>query len=470
MNESNRQPAQAPLDAELQRRSFLSGLAYGASAYVMGNGNAPALAKPAAPGVHLTAVEPHEDLFAYIQRMNGTFDATLYKQLLGASNEFKEGDQYQGVAAEDDTSRENARRLLKQTSIGELCAHPVYEDELSKYINANVDTDLSHELAEWTLGDLHRFLLASDESRIKRILPGLFSDVIACVVKVMSDEDVIAVGSKVYNALPDTKIGARGYLGARIQPNSPTDNVEDIQWQVFNGFSFAVGDALLGTNPVSSEVQSVMAIELALAEILETFELQDVMPHCVLAHVDVQADVEQWQSGATALWFQSLAGVEDANETFDISVAKMIQHASTRTGKYGMYFETGQGADATNGHGKGFDMLIHESRKYGFARALTREVALAQQSVGIHWPRDLPHARTVGPLLPRGHRHGKAPRPDDWARHLFDASHGSQSRRFGLVHRADHARGTCLSHGAAYEERPYVELSDHRFSGSCPRP
>ncbi len=366
------------------RRKFLSRLACGTSAYLIGQSNTPVLAKEASVGVVVAAPMPHEDLLAYVRRTAGKFNQTLYKQLLGASNEFKEGDRYEEVAAADATSRENARVLLERTRIGELGKYPIYEDAVSRYINKVVDTELSKELAEWTVGDLHRYLLESEESRIKRIMPGLPSDIIACVVKLMSNQELVAVGSKIFNALPGSQLGARGYLGARIQPNSPTDNIDDIQWQVFNGWSFAVGDALLGTNPVSSEVGSVAAIELALAEILQTFELDDVMPHCVLAHVDVQAEVEMQHSGSTALWFQSLAGVEDANKTFDISVSKMVEHAATRSGKYGLYFETGQGADATNGHGKGFDMVIHESRKYGFARALKVEVARAQRrAVGL---------------------------------------------------------------------------------------
>ncbi|HEU4405081.1 MAG TPA: ethanolamine ammonia-lyase subunit EutB, partial [Polyangiaceae bacterium] len=57
-------------------------------------------------------------------------------------------------------------------------------------------------------------------------------------------------------------------------------------------------------------------------------------------------------------------------------------HAAQRGGKFGLYFETGQGADATNGHGAGFDMVVHEARKYGFARALTGAVARAQAAAG----------------------------------------------------------------------------------------
>ena len=57
-------------------------------------------------------------------------------------------------------------------------------------------------------------------------------------------------------------------------------------------------------------------------------------------------------------------------------------YADTRSGRYGLYFGTGQGADFTNGHSHGFDMLMHESRRYGLARALTERVAQAQRAAG----------------------------------------------------------------------------------------
>jgi ethanolamine ammonia-lyase large subunit len=186
----------------------------------------------------------------------------------------------------------------------------------------------------------------------------------------------------VFNPLPGTRIGAQGYLGARIQPNSPTDNVEDMRWQVFDGWAYAVGDVALGTNPVSSDPESVAAIERAFQELLVTFEIDEVMPHCVLSHIDVQADVERRYPNSTALWFQSIAGTDTANATFDISIERMLEYASTRRGPFGLYFETGQGADFTNGHGHGFDMVLHESRKYGFARALSDRVGAARFGAG----------------------------------------------------------------------------------------
>jgi len=323
-----------------------------------------------------------EDVFNFVIRTTGQFDRRLYLQVLGAANEFKEGDQSVGIAAVDDLSRINARRMLGKTTLAKIDAHPLIEDNLAAFSRSAVDARARSESADWTLGRLKEFLLTADEASIRSIMGGLTSEVIGCVVKLMSNVDLIAVGQKVFNTLPGSSIGAKGYLGARVQPNSPTDNVNDIRWQVFDAWSYGVGDVLLGTNPVSSDPKSVAAIERALKDLLSTFGIAELMPHCVLSHIDVQAEVEEQSPGSTALWFQSIAGTDDANHTFDISIEKMRRYASQRTGKYSLYFETGQGADFTNGHAHGFDMVLHESRKYGMARALTQDVANAQKQAG----------------------------------------------------------------------------------------
>lgn len=361
----------------------MSGLLLGASSYVLGGTLRPEpFASATAGGVRISSLNAKQDIFGYIAGTNGSFDLKRYRQLLGAANEFKEGDEAEGVAAADDETRQRARSLLSATRVADIDRHPVFEDNVWAYAATAIEEGARSVNQGWTVGQLKDFLLAASQSEIKAIMPGLSSDAIACVVKLMSNDELVAVSRKIFNPLPGSNIGAEGYMGARIQPNSPTDNVDDIQWQVFDGWSYAVGDVVLGTNPVSSEVESVLAVENTLADIIKTFGLEEVLPHCVLAHVDVQADVEKEAPGSTGIWFQSLAGVDDANTTFDISVEKMREHARSRTGQYGLYFETGQGADATNGHGKGFDMVIHESRKYGFARALTNEVAAAQKGSG----------------------------------------------------------------------------------------
>jgi ethanolamine ammonia-lyase large subunit len=201
----------------------------------------------------------------------------------------------------------------------------------------------------------------------------------------MNNDELILVGQKVFNPLPDSKIGSKGYLSARMQPNSPTDNTEDISWQVFDAWAYGVGDLVLGTNPVSSEPDSVARIENALFDIISTFKLREALPNCVLSHIDIQAEVEEMQPGTTGIWFQSLAGTVKANQTFDVTIEKMFGHIDKRNGKYGLYAETGQGADFTNGHGEGFDMVVHESRKYGFLRALKMKMAASKTLNAPPW-------------------------------------------------------------------------------------
>jgi len=271
--------------------------------------------------------KPGEDVFAFVNRTTGGFDSTLYFQILGAANEFKEGDESIGVAAVDTVSRNNARRMLGQTTIGAINSHPLIDDELSAFNRGWIKSKQLKESTTWTLEKLKTFLLESDETAIRPIMEELSSEVIGCVVKLMNNSELIAVGQKVFNPLPGSSIGAKGYLGARVQPNSPTDNVDDIRWQVFDAWSYGVGDVLLGTNPVSSDPKSVAAVERTLKDLLSTFGIEDLMPHCVLSHIDVQAEF-------------------------------------------------------TNGHAHGFDMVLHESRKYGMARALTQDVANAQQQSG----------------------------------------------------------------------------------------
>jgi len=375
------------------RRTFLNGLAGGAVAIAPGTlrhcfGDDKVPVQP--------QLEPQtdDDVFSFIQRVKGRHDEQLYAQILGAANEFKEGDQTVGVAAKDDATRQAARRLLSQTTIADIDVHALHQDRLYQFIQPNAE---SNSISRMTLHDLKTLVLNGSEEAIKAVMPQLSSDVIGCVVKLMNNDELIQAGQKIFNPLPGTQIGARGYLGARVQPNSPTDNVEDIRWQVLDAFAYGVGDVLLGTNPVSSDPESVAAIERTLQDLLVTFEITDLMPHCVLAHVDVQAEVESRWPGSTELWFQSIAGSDDSNETFDISVEKMLAYAESRKGPYGMYFETGQGADFTNGHSHGFDMVLHESRKYGFARTLQQRISQARGPGNEPWVHLNDVAGFIGP-------------------------------------------------------------------------
>lgn len=320
-----------------------------------------------------------EDVFAYIRRTKGNFDESAYQQVIGAANDFKEGDQTIGVGAADEATRNNARTLLANTRIGDLYEHPLFEDDLQRLIWETTDQAQYAKVKDWTMGQLKEFLLTEPEAEIKGIMNGLTSDTIGCVPKLMSNEELTALGQKIFNVLPGTNIGAKGYMGARIQPNSPTDHPDDVVWQVFDAFSYATGDIVIGTNPVDSTVKSVEAVERALKDVVDTFKLEEVIPWCVLAHIDVQAEVSERSPGTVATVFQSLAGTDDCNKIFDITNDKILKYAAAKKGeRYGLYFETGQGSEFTNGAANGVDMMVLESRKYGFSRAVGIELAKVQ--------------------------------------------------------------------------------------------
>ena len=307
---------------------------------------------------------------------------------------------------------------------------------------------------------------------------GLTSDTIGCVPKLMSNQELIALGQKIFNVLPGTRIGAKGYMGARIQPNSPTDHPEDVVWQVFDAFSYATGDIVIGTNPVDSTVDSVVAVERALKDVVDTFKLEDVVPWCVLSHIDVQAEVGESYPGTVATMFQSLAGTDDCNKTFDVTVEKILKYATSKQGqRYGLYFETGQGSEFTNGAANGVDMMVLESRKYGFSRAVGAELAKVQPGgawlhvndvAGFIGPGGLQEPRAIGAVLPGRHRHGQTPWADHRPGYLLHAAHVGQPGGSGLVPGPDHAGQSRLPDCAADQERPDAGLPHDVVPGSRP--
>src|SRR5262249_54516992 len=136
-------------------------------------------------GVELVPSQAGEDIFAYLGRTTGGFDAARYKQILGAANPFKEGDQIVGVAAADEACRSTARRLLAATRVEQIDSHPPLEDQLYRLLVQSIDRQAGAQTARLTFGELKQLLLRESESAIRAIMPGLSSDVIGCVVKLM---------------------------------------------------------------------------------------------------------------------------------------------------------------------------------------------------------------------------------------------------------------------------------------------
>ncbi len=58
---------------------------------------------------------PDEDVFSFIRRLRGADDTEFYARILGAANDFKDGDGIVGVAAADDASRRRPMMLRGKT-------------------------------------------------------------------------------------------------------------------------------------------------------------------------------------------------------------------------------------------------------------------------------------------------------------------------------------------------------------------
>jgi len=121
--------------------------------------------------ITISDVRPGEDVFAYIGRIKGGFDLTLYRQVIGAANDFKEGDQAIGVGAADEATRDNARALLTNTKVRDLHQHPLLVDDLQLLIWQATDQAQYAKVQDWTMGQLKEFLLTASEPEIKERFP-----------------------------------------------------------------------------------------------------------------------------------------------------------------------------------------------------------------------------------------------------------------------------------------------------------
>ena len=93
------------------RRDLLIGSGLTAAAAVILPSSIPLLAKNNyKKSLEISSPENGENIFKFIKRTTGKFDETLYRQIIGSTNEFKEGDEAVGVAAVDEQSRVNARK------------------------------------------------------------------------------------------------------------------------------------------------------------------------------------------------------------------------------------------------------------------------------------------------------------------------------------------------------------------------
>eukprot|EP00741_Cyanophora_paradoxa_P014436 tig00020801_g13923.t1 len=293
----------------------------------------------------------------------------------GRANEFKEGDASAGLAAASDAERAAARAAIAATPLAGVRGYDFVDDAVTKLLESSIDAAAAAraETAGRTIGDLRSFLLSASGDEIRALCPGLRSEVIAGVCKLMSNNELSAVSAKIYNPQGEGGLGAEGYLSSRIQPNSPTDDPEEVLYNVLEGLSYGCGDALLGINVVAGDAANVRQLERVLRDVVETFSVPPSKRE--LEGVEgVEFEDESEPRGvpfaplrAATRW--CVLGHIDAQVRYHYH---RFRGQLRGTAGQAQYFETGQGSAATNGAAHGVDMVTLEARAHGLARALAR--------------------------------------------------------------------------------------------------
>ncbi|WP_342469289.1 ethanolamine ammonia-lyase subunit EutB [Ureibacillus sp. FSL K6-3587] len=307
---------------------------------------------------------------------NITYRFQDLKEVFAKANEEKSGDQLAGIGASTVQQRIAAKIVLSEITLEEIRKHPLipYEtDEVTRLIDQDLNNRVYEEIKGWTVAELREYILQQhvDSDELKRLSKGLNSEMIAAVTKLMSNLDLIHVANKIEIITTNqTTIGFKGTLSSRCQPNHPTDDVEGIMIGAMEGYSFGVGDAVLGINPVNDTVESIKRVLHGTKDFITRWDIPT--QNCVLGHITTQMEAIR-QGAPCDLIFQSIAGTQKANDAFGISInlldeAKELMTQQHGTEKNVFYFETGQGSALSSEAHFGVDQLTLEARNYGLAR------------------------------------------------------------------------------------------------------
>jgi ethanolamine ammonia-lyase large subunit len=335
------------------------------------------------------------------------FSFSDLRELFAKANEEKSGDHLAGIAARSERERVAAKRKLSELSLAEIVQQPLIDpdaDDVSRLILDTFDQGTFASIQSLTVGEFREHILddATDEIKLKALQWALTPEIAAAVTKIMSNKDLILASAKIRNVTKcRNTMGERGVLGIRVQPNHPADDVGGILLAAFEGLLYGCGDAVIGVNPASDSVATVSAILRSLGRLVDAYQVPTQT--CCLAHVTTQ--LAALAAGAPVdLLFQSVAGTEDANHSFGITLAvlregrdQVLEHHNQRDvdwkGANAMYFETGQGSALSAGAHHGVDQLTLEARAYAVARAF--DPFLVNSVVGFIGPEYLYDERQI---------------------------------------------------------------------------
>src|SRR5262245_2514534 len=325
------------------------------------------------------------------------------KELMARASPERSGDHLAGIAARDAEERVVAQMALADLPLKTFLSEaliPYEEDDVTRLIIDDHDAAAFAPVSHLTVGDFRNWLLsdAADEATLAALAPGVTPEMAAAVSKIMRIQDLILVAQKcrVVTRFRNT-LGLEGRLATRLQPNHPTDDPSGIAASIVDGLLYGSGDAVIGVNPASDSIATV----IALIEMLDAVIRKYAIPtqSCVLTHVTTT--IEAINRGAPVdLVFQSIAGTQAANAGFGVSLGILGEARdaarSLKRGTLGdnlMYFETGQGSALSANAHHGVDQQTCEARAYAVARKF--EPLLVNTVVGFIGPEYLYDGRQI---------------------------------------------------------------------------
>jgi ethanolamine ammonia-lyase large subunit len=340
---------------------------------------------------------------AYTARVHGEhFTFGSLKEVLARANEIRSGDRQAGLAARSMREMAAAKRVLSDVTMKELRESPSVpyeEDEVTRVIEDGLDSRAYEKVKSWTVAQLREWILDDRTSgeEIRAIGPGLTGEMVAAVAKLMSNMDLVLGAKKIRVVVRcNNTLGLPGRISSRLQPNHPTDSVEGVLAAVKDGLSYGNGDAVIGVNPATGDVQGTVDILKGVKDLMRRYRIPT--QNCVLSHVTIQMAAVR-RGAPLDLMFQSIAGSEKANKNFGVTVAilddamDLARREGTARGPNVMYFETGQGtALSANAH-HDTDQVTMEARAYGLARRY--QPFLLNSVVGFIGPEYLRDAKEI---------------------------------------------------------------------------
>lgn len=323
-----------------------------------------------------------------------TYHFADLKTLLAKATPFRSGDALAGLTADSAEERVAAQMALADLSLTTFLNEAVipYEtDEVTRLILDTHDAPAFAPIQHLTVGDFRNYLLADQTTTqmLTTLAPGLTPELVAAVTKLMRVQDLITVAAKceVITRFRNT-IGLRGHLSTRLQPNHPTDDYRGVAASVVDGLLYGSGDAVIGLNPATDHIQTVVRLVTMLDQIRQRFDIPT--QSCILSHITTT--IQAIELGAPVdLVFQSIGGTEGVNTSFGVSLALLQEGLDAgrslnrgTVGQQVMYFESGQGSALSANAHHGVDQQTVEARAYAVARAF--DPLLVNSVVGFIGP------------------------------------------------------------------------------------